>query len=228
MVDDESKLRDVLKVCLERDGYRVLEANDGKAGLEMALAERPDLVILDVMLPGMDGLAVCGELRRREFSGAILMLTTLAEVEHRVEGLEQGADDYLPKPFDLQELAARIRALLRRRPAAERRASLLRFGPVEVDLEGRRARSGSTPLNLTPTEYALLELLARNVGRTVSRRHILEAVWGYTFLPATRTVDTHIYRLRRKIGDDAAEPKWIRKIRGEGYSLAEEALGDPG
>jgi DNA-binding response OmpR family regulator len=227
IVDDEVHLMKIIKTCLTREGYRVLQATTGERGLQMALEEKPDLVILDVMLPGLDGVAVCAELRRLNFAAPVLMLTSKAEVEHRIRGLNTGADDYLPKPFDHREFIARVKALLRRQQRDEKKSFLLRFGDVHLDLEKRSATRGANPLKLTKTEFALLDLLAKNAGKSVSREQILDSVWGYTYFPTTRTVDTHIYRLRKKLGDDAEQPKWIQKIQGEGYCLSESAIIQP-
>ncbi|SRR6266568_426057 len=223
-VDDDSEMLRLVKTCLEKDGYRVLEASDGERGLQMALQEKPDLVILDLVMPKLTGLAVCTELRRLNFSSPILMLTGKREVEHRISGLSSGADDYLPKPFDIRELLARVKALLRRRQRTEQKPFLLKLGEVQVDLERRTAQRGARQMKLTKTEFALLELLAKNAGKSVSREQILDSVWGYTYFPTTRTVDTHIYRLRKKLGDDAEQPKWIQRIHGEGYALSDSAL----
>jgi len=217
----------IIKTCLIREGYRVLQATTGERGLQMALEEKPDLVILDVMLPAMDGVAVCAELRRLHFPAPVLMLTSKAEVEHRIRGLNTGADDYLPKPFDHREFLARVKALLRRQQRDEKKSFLLRFGDVHLDLEKRSATRGANPLKLTKTEFAMLDLLAKNAGKSVSREQILDSVWGYTYFPTTRTVDTHIYRLRKKLGDDGEQPKWIQKIQGEGYCLSESAIVRP-
>ncbi|HKS36898.1 MAG TPA: response regulator transcription factor [Verrucomicrobiae bacterium] len=227
VVDDEPEFRDFVKACLERDGYRVLEANNGRRGLEVALKEKPDLVVLDRVMPELAGTAVCAELRRLNFQGPILMLTSKREVEQRISGLSSGADDYLPKPVDPRELLARIKALLRRQHRNEQKSLILKFGDVLVDLEKREATRGTTPIKLTKTEFALLEVLARNAGKPVLREQILDSVWGYTYFPTTRTVDTHIYRLRKKLGDDGERPKWIRKIQGEGYCLAASAVVSP-
>ena len=227
VIDDDPQVMEVLRTCLEKEGYRVLEATNGERGLQSALEEKPDLVILDVVMPKLNGLAVCAELRRIHFPSPILMLTSKWEVEHRITGLDKGADDYLPKPFDFRELASRVKALLRRRHREEERSLLLRFGNAFVDLEKRTARHGARPLKLTKTEFALLELLAKNVGKSVSREQILDTVWGYTYFPTTRTVDTHIYRLRKKLGDDGEQPKWIQRIHGQGYSLSFSALSSP-
>jgi len=155
------------------------------------------------------------------------MLTSKAEVEHRIRGLNTGADDYLPKPFDHREFLARVKALLRRQQRDEKKSFLLRFGDVHLDLEKRSATRGADPLKLTKTEFALLDLLAKNAGKSVSREQILDSVWGYTYFPTTRTVDTHIYRLRKKLCDDGEQPKWIQKIQGEGYCLSESAIVRP-
>jgi DNA-binding response OmpR family regulator len=224
VVDDEPALLQLVKTCLEKDGYRVLEASDGERGLQIALQEKPDLVILDFVMPKLTGLAVCAELRRLHFSSPILMLTGKREVEHRITGLSSGADDYLPKPFDIRELLARVKALLRRQQRTEQKRFMLKLGDVQVDLEGRTAKRGARQIKLTKTEFALLELLAKNAGKSVSREQILDSVWGYTYFPTTRTVDTHIYRLRKKLGDDAEQPKWIQRIHGEGYSLSDSTL----
>ena len=227
IVDDEVHLMKIIKTCLTREGYRVLQATTGERGLRMALEEKPDLVVLDVMLPGLDGVAVCAELRRLHFPAPVLMLTSKAEVEHRIRGLNTGADDYLPKPFDHREFLARVKALLRRQQRDEKKSFLLRFGDAHVDLEKRSATRGANPLKLTKTEFALLNLLAKDAGKSVSREQILDSVWGYTYFPTTRTVDTHIYRLRKKLGDDGEQPKWIQKIQGEGYCLSESTVVQP-
>jgi two-component system response regulator MprA len=221
VVDDERPMRASICQCLQAEGYRVLEATDGVQGLDLIAKEKPSLVILDVMMPNLTGLEVAAELRRLGLTVPVLMLTTRQEVAEKVEGLNAGADDYLGKPFDRRELVARVQALLRRQTTAQttQAISLLRFGDVEVDLLKHTASKGKTPLPLTPTEYALLELLAKNMGAPVSRDLILDAVWGYTYFPSTRTVDTHIWRLRKKIGDNGETPRWLKKAQGEGYIL---------
>jgi len=221
VVDDERPMRTSICQCLEAEGYRVLEATDGVQGLDLMAKEKPSLVILDVMMPNLTGLEVVAELRRLGQTTPILMLTTRQEVAQKVEGLNSGADDYLGKPFDRRELVARVQALLRRQTTTEvaKAISVLRFGDVEVDLAQHTANKGKTPLPLTRTEYALLELLAKNMGSPVSRDLILDVVWGYTYFPSTRTVDTHIWRLRKKIGDNGDTPRWLKKAQGEGYIL---------
>jgi DNA-binding response OmpR family regulator len=223
-VDDDPAMQRLVKTCLEKDGYRVLEASDGERGLQLALQEKPDLIILDLVMPKLTGLDVCAELRRLHFANPILMLTGKREVEHRISGLSSGADDYLPKPFDIRELLARVKALLRRQHRTEQKHFVLKLGDVQIDLGSRTAKRGARQMKLTKTEFALLDLLAKNAGKSVSREQILDSVWGYTYFPTTRTVDTHIYRLRRKLGDDAEQPKWIQRIHGEGYSLSDAAL----
>lgn len=225
VVDDQKPMRASIVQCLLAEGYRVLEAVDGVKGLEAIAKETPDLVILDVMMPNLTGLEVAAELRRLGRTTPILMLTTRSEVAQRVEGLEAGADDYLAKPFDRRELVARVQALLRRThfSKTETQVSRLRFGPVEVDLEKRSASREGAALALTSTEFSLLELLAKNMGAAVSRDRILDAVWGYTYFPSTRTVDTHIWRLRKKLGDNGDEPRWLKKVQGEGYVLTCDA-----
>ena len=227
LVDDDADFREFVKTCLEKESYRILEATDGNRGLQMALEEKPDIVVLDIEMPGLNGIAVCAELRRLHFPHPILMLTSRKDVADRIKGLNTGADDYLPKPFDRGEFLARIKALLRRQERSDQKKLVLTFGDVRVDLEKRTAARGSAPLELTKTEFALLDLLAKNAGKPVSREQILDSVWGYTYFPTTRTVDTHIYRLRKKLGDDGERPKWIKKIRGEGYCLSASAISGP-
>lgn len=221
VVDDEKPMRASICQCLQAEGYRVLEATDGSQGLEAISKETPDLIVLDVMMPNLTGLEVAAEVRRLGLTTPVLMLTTRSEITQKVEGLEAGADDYLAKPFDRRELIARVQALLRRQnfAATEKAISVLRFGEVTIDLGKRTAFHGQTPLSLTKTEFALLELLAKNMGASVSRDLILDAVWGYTYFPSTRTVDTHIWRLRKKIGDNGETPHWLKKAQGEGYIL---------
>jgi len=224
VVDDERPMRASICQCLQAEGYRVLEAADGALGLDLIAKEKPALVILDVMMPNLTGLEVAAELRRLGLTIPVLMLTTRQEISEKVEGLNAGADDYLGKPFDRRELLARVQALLRRQTTTQttQAISVLRFGEVEVDLSKLTAHKGKTPLPLTRTEYALLELLAKNMGAPVSRDLILDAVWGYTYFPSTRTVDTHIWRLRKKIGDNGEAPRWLKKAQGEGYVLTSD------
>lgn len=219
VVDDDAAVRASVRRCLESAGHRVLEAADGARGMALVVEERPALLVLDVAMPEMGGLEVASELRRRGDTTPILMLTTRREVPQRVSGLMAGADDYLAKPFDRRELLARVYALLRRQERQTARARVLRFGPVRVDLDRRAVLREAAPLTLTQTEFAILDLLAAHLDAPVSRDLMLDAVWGYTYLPDTRTVDTHIWRLRKKLGDSGENPRWIKKVRGEGYML---------
>jgi two-component system, OmpR family, response regulator MprA len=221
VVDDERPMRASICQCLQAEGYRVLEASDGAQGLEMITKEKPELIVLDVMMPNLTGIEVVAAVRRLGLNTPVLMLTTRNEVPQKVEGLDAGADDYLGKPFDRRELLARVQSLLRRQSASRTAdaISVLRFGDVVVDLGKRTASSGKTALPLTRTEFALLELLAKHMGTPVARDMILDVVWGYTYFPSTRTVDTHIWRLRKKIGDNGEEPRWLKKVQGEGYVL---------
>ena len=219
IVEDELAMRTGLKDCLEAEGYRVLTAADGEVGLDRALKEKPDLVLLDIMLPKLDGFAVCAELRRLANTTPVLMLTAKGQVEDRVTGLDAGADDYLVKPFSTDELLARVRALLRRMHRQSHPVRTLRFGDVQIDLLKQTALRGRKVLHLTAKEFAMLRLLAEAEGEPVSRERFLDAVWGYTAFPTTRTVDTHIASLRAKLEPEPDEPRWIKTVHGVGYRL---------
>jgi len=212
-------MRTALKDCLECEGYRVLTASDGESGLERALTEKPDLILLDIMMPRLDGFAVCAELRRLENPVPILMLPAKGQVEDRVHGLDVGADDYLVKPFSTEELLARVRALLRRQRKAGPAPAILTLGDTRIDLARQTAIRGRKPLHLTAKEFAMLRLLAEAQGQPVSRERFLDIVWGYTAFPTTRTVDNHIVGLRSKLEKDPERPRWIQTVHGVGYRL---------
>jgi DNA-binding response OmpR family regulator len=217
VIDDEPTLVATVRYNLERDGYTVITASDGPSALSLARAERPDLIILDLMLPVMDGFEVC-RLLRRDMDVAILMLTAKADEVDKVVGLELGADDYVTKPFGMRELLARVRALLRRseRSSAEKEQKL-RSGDLEIDLRRREALRSGRPLALKPKELALLTVLMQNPGRAYTREQLLDQIWGYDFAGETRTVDVHVNWLRQKIEERPAKPTRLITIRGTGY-----------
>ncbi|MBL3592186.1 MAG: response regulator transcription factor [Synergistaceae bacterium] len=220
VVDDEETIADLVCDGLRRQGFRPEKALDGDRALERIEMTRPDLVILDLMLPGLDGWEIC---RRMKDSPAtkeipVIMLTARRDERDVVAGLELGADDYLRKPFSLLELVARVKALLRRAGSGEEESTALRCGPLRLDLKGQEAFLDESPLDLSPTEYRILEVLARNAGRTVSRDELLARIWGL-YGGDSRTVDVHIWRLRRKIETTPESPRLIETLRGRGYRL---------
>jgi DNA-binding response OmpR family regulator len=220
LVEDEPSMRMALTDILESEGYRVKTAVDGEAGLQQAVEQRPDVILLDVMLPKLDGFALCAELRRLETVTPVLMLTAKGQVQDRVMGLDSGADDYLVKPFSTEELLARVRALLRRRTTARRTVGALVQGDVQVDLVKLTAFRGGESLRLTAKEFAVLRLLAEADGEPVTRQRFLDLVWGYATFPTTRTVDNHIASLRAKLEADPNSKPWIDTVHGVGYRLA--------
>ena len=215
LVDDEPTLVATLKYNLEREGYRVVTASDGEKALSAARADRPDLIILDLMLPVMDGLEVC-RILRRETSQPILMLTARGEEVDKVVGLELGADDYVTKPFGMRELLARVRALLRRTNAVEPGEGLV-SGDLTFDLKRRDVLRDGKVLDLKPKEIDLLLYFARNRGRAFSREQLLREVWGYDFYGDSRTVDVHVSWLRQKIEMEPHRPARLVTVRGVGY-----------
>jgi len=223
VIEDERAMRIALEDALAAEGYRVLTAADGAAGLDRALKEKPDLILLDIMLPKLDGFALCAELRRLSVSVPVLMLTAKSQVEDRVTGLDAGADDYLVKPFSTRELLARVRALLRRAQQPGKSVNDLALGAVHIDLVRQTAVRGRTPLHLTAREFAMLRLLAEADGQPVTREHFLDVVWGYTAFPTTRTVDNHIAALRAKLEPDPEHPRFLKTVHGVGYRLERES-----
>jgi DNA-binding response OmpR family regulator len=219
IVEDELPMRRGLEDVLQAEGYRVLSAPDGESGLRRALEEKPDLVLLDIMMPKLDGYAVCAELRRLGQTMPILMLPAKGQVEDRVTGLDAGADDYLTKPFSTDELLARVRALLRRTRRQTQTPMRLKLGQAEIDLARQTALRGRKPLHLTAKEFAMLRLLAEAAGEPVSRERFLDVVWGYTAFPTTRTVDNHIASLRGKLEPNPEAPRWLKTVHGVGYRL---------
>lgn len=218
IIEDELALRTVLQDFLERHGYRVLVSADGANGLQRALHEKPDLILLDLMLPRLDGFSICRELRRLGFTGRILILTARGRVEDRIQGLDLGADDYLAKPFSREELLARIRALLRRQdPENATLPTVVQLGEVRIDLPARRAWQAEREIEMSPKEFSMLEFFLVNPGRVISREEFLDRVWGVTAFPTTRTVDKHVVTLRQKIESDPAQPRWIQTVHGVGY-----------
>jgi DNA-binding response OmpR family regulator len=221
IVEDEPDMVLGLKDNFEFEGYEVLTAADGQAGLERARADKPDLIVLDIMLPKLSGLEVCKSLRGEGYEGPIIMLTARGQEIDKVVGLELGADDYVTKPFSIRELLARVRAILRRTEGTKKHLARYRFSDVELDFEAYRAKRGGEPLDLSPREFELLRYLIERKGETISRDRLLEDVWGYESYPSTRTVDTHIAKLRAKIGDSGSEPRWILTIHGVGYKFVD-------
>jgi DNA-binding response OmpR family regulator len=219
VVDDEQSITVLLEYNLQRNGYRVVVAHDGHQALRLAQAERPDLIILDLMLPGLDGLEVCRALQRRG-SVPIIMLTARDEEVDRVVGLELGADDYVTKPFSVRELMARVKAVLRRTASDDADiGAVRRVGLLEIDTLSRETWIGGTSLPLTQLEFDLLETLIRHAGQVLSRRQLLDQVWGYDYYGDTRAVDSAIKRLRAKLQAAGGDPGIISTVRGVGYRL---------
>jgi len=219
VVEDEKKVSSFIKKGLEEEGYAVDVALDGKTGLQMAMDRVHDLIVLDIHLPGLDGLSVLRELRAGRVSTPVLLLTVRANIEDKVLGLDAGADDYLTKPFAFQELVARIRALLRRQ--AEAKLPVLRFADLTLDPARRMVFRGTRKIDLSAKEYALLDYFIRNPGRVLTRTMIAEHVWDYNFDSMTNIIDVYVNYLRRKIDSDR-EHKLIHTVRGVGYVLKEE------
>jgi two-component system, OmpR family, response regulator MprA len=222
VVDDERAVRESLRRALELEGYEIELASDGSEALSTLQDEEPqlDAVILDVLMPGVDGLEVCRRLRSAGNRVPVLMLTARDEVENRVAGLDAGADDYVTKPFALEELLARVRALLRRTSNGDGGGEVLSFADVQLDLGTREVRRGRRPIELTRTEFALLELFLRNPRQVLTRSIIFERVWGYDFGFASNSLDVYIGYLRRKT-EAGGEPRLIHTVRGVGYALRE-------
>ncbi|EFQ24657.1 response regulator transcription factor [Aminomonas paucivorans] len=220
VVEDERSIADLVAEALRRQGYRVETAGDGDQALEVAETTLPDLVILDLMLPKLDGWEVCRRLREEETTRRIpiIMLTARRDEKDVVAGLELGADDYLRKPFSLAELLARVKAHLRARAQDALGDEGIAVGPLTLEPRSGEVLLDGTPLDLSPVEYRLLETLVRGKGRLVSREELLAKVWGYV-AGDTRTVDVHIFRLRRKIEPDPEHPRLVHTVRGRGYRL---------
>jgi two-component system alkaline phosphatase synthesis response regulator PhoP len=220
IVDDERKLVQGLAAYFQQAGFDTASAYDGRAALDIARREQPDLILLDLMLPGVDGMEVCRQVRR--FSSVpIIMLTARVEETDKLIGLEIGADDYITKPFSPREVVARARALLRRASGALAPATVLRGGNVLLDLDRRSVQVGGRPAELTPTEFDLLAALMRNSGRPLSRAQLLDATQGDEYAGYERTIDAHIKNLRRKIEADPANPRYILTVFGVGYKFAD-------
>jgi len=226
VVEDDKTLLDVLKYNLTKEGYEVVTAIDGVQALEVARSEKPDLIILDIMLPKLDGFEVC-RILRKETTVPILMLTAKVEEIDKVVGLEIGADDYMTKPFSLRELLARIRAMLRRKEMVKQETlseeeatpPMIKIANLKIDLARHRVSLDESILDLSPREFELLAFLARNRGQAFTRDHLLEKVWGYEYSGDTRTVDVHVRWLRQRIEADPSHPQHLLTVRGVGYKF---------
>ncbi len=215
IIDDDENLRDTVALMLEKEGFRAITAADGRTGFEQTLMLRPDLVLVDLRLPGMSGVEVCKQLRGAFVTTPIIVLSAVGDEIDKVLLLEIGADDYVVKPFGTRELAARIRAVLRRSSAESQK--VVHFGQVEVDLERRVVTVNGEAIKFTPAEYNLLAYFLHHPDRPLTRDMILNSVWGYDFMPNTRTVDAHVLKLRQKVEVDPNIPRHILTVHGVGY-----------
>ena len=222
IIEDDISILKGLKDVLMFKSYDVLSATDGEQGYKMAAEKNPDLIILDIMLPKMDGFTLCKKLRDQGNMTPVLMLTARGEEPDKVQGLDCGADDYVTKPFSLPELLARVRALLRRRPEEELEKTppdSLKLGSVFLDFKKYEASKDRLPLSLTPKEFGVLRCLASRAGDVVTRDELLDSVWGYEKFPTTRTVDNHLAQIRSKIEENPADPQYLITVHGVGYKL---------
>ncbi|RXM58874.1 response regulator [Clostridium tetani] len=218
IVDDEEHIRELLRYNLEKEGYKIFCAENGKEALEIAKEKKPTLILLDVMLPQMDGYDVCKEIRKDNSISTtpIIMITAKGEELDKVLGLELGADDYITKPFSIRELIARIKAVLRR-TLLKSTEEPFKFEGLKMDFEKHEVMKDGEKVDLTLKEFQLLEILIKNEGRVLTREYLLDKIWGYEYIGETRTVDVHIRHLRQKVEDDDKNPKYIETIRGVGY-----------
>ena len=219
IVEDEPAMVQGLRDNFEYEGYEVISAGDGLEGLERALGDDPDLVVLDVMMPRMSGLDVCKQLKVKRPGLPIIMLTARGQEIDKVVGLELGADDYVTKPFSIRELMARVKAVLRRVSPHAPAADVYRFSDVEVNIRSNQVLRGGSPVDLSAKEFALLAYFVAHPAETLSRDRLLDAVWGYENYPSTRTVDTHIVHLRQKLEPNPEEPRFILTVHGSGYKF---------
>lgn len=221
VVDDERNIVELLKYNLEKEGYEVISAYDGFEAVNLAKQDRPDLIILDIMLPGQGGLEVC-RILRKETKIPIIMATAKGEEIDKILGLELGADDYVTKPFSPRELVARVKAVLRRTSSKAEEKDELAFEDLTINLVKHEVRLKGDEVDLKPKEFDLLKLLATNPGKVFTRDFLLEQLWGYDYLGDTRTVDVHMRRLRQKIEEDAANPRFLKTVHGIGYKFQYE------
>jgi len=230
IIEDEQHIVDILKFNLKKEGYETLEAYDGATGLDMALTHKPTLILLDVMLPHMDGFEVCSTLRKEGNNVPIIMITAREEETDKVFGLENGADDYITKPFSMRELMARVKTNMRRAavpavpvaaPAEESGSTMSFKGELVIDLDRHSVFKGGKELDLTQREYELIKFLAQNPGKVVSRQELMTEVWQYDYFGDVRTVDVAVRRLREKLEDNPAEPVYVMTKRGVGYYFAD-------
>lgn len=219
IVEDEPAMVQGLRDNFEYEGYEVISAADGVDGLNRAIADQPDLVVLDVMMPKMSGLDVCKQLKARKPSLPIIMLTARGQEIDKVVGLELGADDYVTKPFSIRELMARVKAVLRRASPQAATAEIYRFSDVEVNVRSNEVLRSGQPVELSSKEFALLAYFVAHPAETLSRDRLLDAVWGYENYPTTRTVDAHIVHLRQKLEPNPEEPRFILTVHGSGYKF---------
>jgi DNA-binding response OmpR family regulator len=219
IVEDEPRMVSGLRDNFEYEGYKVSTAYDGVEGLERALAESPDLIVLDVMMPRMSGLDVCKQLKAKRPSIPIIMLTARGQEVDKVVGLELGADDYVTKPFSIRELLARVKAVLRRSQTAPKQPERYSFSDVEVDLKTCRVTRAGVQIELSSKEFELLKYFTSHPGESLSRERLLEDVWGYEYFPTTRTVDAHIVHLRQKLEPNPEQPQFFLTVHGTGYKF---------
>lgn len=228
VIEDEAHILELLRYNLEAQGYNVVLTDNGKDGLEKCKETNPDLVLLDLMLPDIDGIDVCKKLKSDEHlkNIPIIMLTAKSEEVDKILGLELGADDYITKPFSIRELLARIKVVLRRSKNESEDNEIIKFGDITIDTEKHLVYKGNELLDLTLKEFELLKLLSKNRGKVLTRDYLLDKVWGYEYAGETRTVDVHIRHLRKKIEDDDKLPVYIETVRGIGYKLKDIGESD--
>lgn len=224
VVDDEPNILELIKFNLENNGFKVITACNGERALEMIKAENPDLILLDVMLPGVDGFELCKIIRRKNETSdiPIILITAKSEEIDKILGLEIGADDYITKPFSVRELIARVKAVLRRADKKDKNEKIIKISDIIIDVDKHEVTVKGKKIELTPKEFELLKLFALNPGRVFSRDYLLEKIWGYDYLGDTRTVDVHIRHLRQKIEENSDETNYIETVRGVGYKFKEE------
>jgi len=226
VVDDEEAIAEAVRARLASEGFRVVVAADGPQAIEKHRTERPDLVVLDLMLPGMDGLEVCQEIQKDEWV-PVLMLTARTEEADKIAGFAVGADDYLTKPFSLRELVVRVKAILRRKERMQQATASepLQRGGLTIDPARRQVMVDGEEVGLTPLEFEILFALARDPGVVYAREQLMERVWGYRDFAGGRVVDSHVARIRRKLGEDGNEPRFIRTVHGVGYAFRTDGNG---